>query len=73
MNPESTAPAGQPLDLAYVKRSAKTLAAWTTLTLAECQEITASAFGATSWQALLAMTTFVPHQQLRFGHTVRRS
>ncbi|MCZ8254706.1 MAG: hypothetical protein O9327_03340 [Polaromonas sp.] len=54
----------QPIQEARIKREARRLADWTGIALSESQEITARAFGATSWQALQKDPTFVPDEHL---------
>lgn len=62
---ECVQPAGrQPIQEARIKREARMLADWTGIALSESQEITARAFGATSWQALQKDPTFVPDELL---------
>jgi hypothetical protein len=53
-----------PLQLSMVKRQAKVLALWCGLPPALSQEITARAYSATSWQALLGVKEFVPDEAL---------
>jgi hypothetical protein len=53
-----------PLDISRVKDNARLLAKWTGRPLSACQELTARAMEASSWQKLLSMETFVPDEQL---------
>lgn len=54
----------RPIQETRLKREARRLADWTGRSLAESQEITARAFGSTSWQAILKDPTFVPDEEL---------
>ena len=54
----------RPIQDSRIKREARRLADWTGISLSESQEITARAYGATSWQALKLEPTFVPDEHL---------
>lgn len=55
-----------------IKREARRLSDWTGLPLSQSQEIAATAYGATSWQALLKHPSFVPDEHLSpFGKGVQ--
>lgn len=60
----STPTSSAPLKLSVVKRQAQILAHWCGLPTALSQEITARAYSATSWQALLGVKEFVPDEAL---------
>lgn len=56
----------RPIQLNHTKREARRLADWTGLSLSESQEVTANAYGATSWQALIKDPTFVADEDLHY-------
>lgn len=55
----------RPLQQSLVKKAASLLENWTGLTHSESLELTARAYGATSWAALRNQTEFVPDESLR--------
>lgn len=62
---ENQKPAGVPVDISRVKENARLLARWTGRPLSACQELTARAMDATSWQKLLTVPSFVPDELIK--------
>jgi hypothetical protein len=62
---ENQKPAGVPVDMSRVKENARLLARWTGRPLSACQELTARAMDATSWQKLLTVPYFVPDELIK--------